>query len=187
MIFACFCGKCISRSTCLDGAVDGEDLSTWNLHRFQRCTRWVTADFNGDGVTDGSDFNLWSQHKFKATVAAGPTERHTCAPRVPLRISAQRVSPGAVDAVMRIDSAADPPDRTVTDIEVRFSEHNSTEPAYPPRVGALQTRHFKWNRYINSDYANSVHENAERAADLLLAQIVGLDDVLFGILPNANS
>ena len=51
----------------LDGVVDGNDLITWNSHKFTASSAWCSGDFNADGIIDANDFILWNLNKFSTS------------------------------------------------------------------------------------------------------------------------
>jgi carboxypeptidase T len=48
----------------LNGAVDGEDFTIWNAHKFTSDPSFCSGDFNANGVIEGGDFVIWNQFKF---------------------------------------------------------------------------------------------------------------------------
>ena len=51
----------------LDRAVDGQDFSLWENHRFTASDQWGHGDFDANGIIDVRDFNIWNQHKSQTT------------------------------------------------------------------------------------------------------------------------
>lgn len=55
----------------LDGNVDAQDFTIWNMNKFTSAAAWCSADFNADGSVDGQDLLLWNANKFSSNDVSG--------------------------------------------------------------------------------------------------------------------